>query len=81
MEKRVRPIAESMNAKMCMECDVTNEEAVKAVFEEYAKNYDSLDFVVHAVAFANKEDEIQALKLADKYKLEVIEPMKPQFIV
>ncbi|MBQ3102033.1 enoyl-ACP reductase [bacterium] len=56
MEKRVRPIAESMNAKMCMECDVTDDDAVKAVFEEYAKNYDSLDFVVHAVAFANKED-------------------------
>ena len=34
MEKRVRPIAESMNGKMCMECDVTNEEAVKAVFDE-----------------------------------------------
>ena len=56
MEKRVRPIAESMNAKMCMECDVTDDEAVKKVFEEYAKNYDTLDFVIHAVAFANRED-------------------------
>ena len=56
MEKRVRPIAESMNAKMCLECDVTKEEDVKKVFEEYAKIYDKLDFVVHAVAFANKDD-------------------------
>ena len=31
MEKRVRPIAESMNAKMCVECDVTDDEAVKKV--------------------------------------------------
>ena len=56
MEKRVRPIAESMNAKICLECDVTKEEDVKKVFEEYAKTYDKLDFVVHAVAFANKDD-------------------------
>ena len=56
MEKRVRPIAESMNTKMCVECDVTKEEDVKKVFDEYAKKYDKLDFVVHAVAFANKED-------------------------
>ena len=52
MEKRVRPIAESMDAKICMECDVTKEGDVKKVFEEYAKTYDRLDFVVHAVAFA-----------------------------
>ena len=56
MEKRVRPIAESMNAKMCIECDVTKEEDIKHVFDEYAKTYDKLDFVVHAVAFANKDD-------------------------
>ncbi len=56
MEKRVKPIAEEMNAKMCIECDVTKEEDVKKTFEEYTKHYDTLDFVVHAVAFANKED-------------------------
>lgn len=56
MEKRVKPIAESMNTKMCLECDVTKEEDVKKVFEEYRKHYDKLDFVVHAVAFANKDD-------------------------
>ena len=56
MEKRVRPIAESMKSKMCIECDVTDEEAVKKVFEEYEKKYDTLDFVIHAVAFADKAD-------------------------
>ena len=56
MEKRVRPLAESMNAKVIMTCDVTKEEDVKKVFDEYAKIYDKLDFVVHAVAFANKDD-------------------------
>lgn len=56
MKKRVEPIAEEMNAKMCMECDVTKEEDVKKVFDEFKKIYGKLDFVVHAVAFANKED-------------------------
>ena len=56
MEKRVRPIAESMNSKFIEECDVTNEERLSEVFAEYNKKYDSLDFVIHAVAFANRED-------------------------
>lgn len=56
MEKRVRPIAESMNAKIIMSCDVTKEDEVKAVFAEIEKTYGEIDFVVHAVAFANRED-------------------------
>ncbi len=56
MEKRVRPIAEEMNAKIIMNCDVTKEDEVKAVFDECAKIYGKLDFVVHAVAYANRED-------------------------
>ena len=56
MEKRVRPLAEEMNAKIIMNCDVTNEDEVEAVFKECEKIYGKLDFVVHAVAFAAKED-------------------------
>ncbi len=56
MESRVRPIAEEMNSKMISECDVTNEEQLKQVFDEYKKIYGKLDFMIHAVAFANKED-------------------------
>lgn len=56
MEKRVRPLAEDMNSKLIMSCDVTKEDEVKAVFAECEKVYGKLDFVVHAVAFANKED-------------------------
>ena len=47
MEGRVRPIAESMNAKIIMECDVTNEDHIKAVFAECEKVYGKIDFVVH----------------------------------
>ena len=56
MEKRVRPIAEGMDAKLILSCDVTNEAEVEAVFKECEKIYGKLDFVVHAVAFAPKED-------------------------
>ncbi|MGE4169780.1 MAG: enoyl-ACP reductase [Candidatus Margulisiibacteriota bacterium] len=56
MESRVRPIAEEMNAKLIMSCDVTSDDDIKAVFEAYGKTYDSLDFIIHAVAFANRED-------------------------
>lgn len=56
MESRVRPLAEAMNAKIIMSCDVTKEDEVKAVFKECEKVYGKIDFVIHAVAFANKED-------------------------
>ncbi len=56
MEKRVRPIAEEMNSKMCVQCDVTKEEELEKTFKEYEKTYGKIDFMLHAVAFANKED-------------------------
>lgn len=56
MEKRVRPLAEGLNAKIIMSCDVTKEEEIKAVVAECEKLYGKLDFVVHAVAFAARED-------------------------
>jgi len=56
MEKRVRPIAEDMNSKLIMSCDVTNEEELKSVFDKCEEIYGKLDFVVHAVAFANRDD-------------------------
>ena len=56
MEKRVRPLAEEMGAKVIMSCDVTKEDEIKAVMAECEKVYGKLDFVVHAVAFAAKED-------------------------
>lgn len=55
MESRVRPIAELMQSKLIMKCDVTNEDEMKAVFNEYEKIYGKIDFLLHAVV-ANKED-------------------------
>ena len=56
MESRVTPIAESMNSKLIVNCDVTKEDEIQTVFDKYEKVYGELDFVIHSVAFANKED-------------------------
>jgi len=58
MKARVTPIAEAMNSKMICECDVTNESQIVDTFSKYKKAYGQLDFLVHAVAFANREDLI-----------------------
>lgn len=56
MKNRVIPLAEEMESKLILPCDVTSEDDIKHVFSEFKKTYGRLDFVVHAVAFANKED-------------------------
>ncbi|HKJ04009.1 MAG TPA: enoyl-ACP reductase [Geopsychrobacteraceae bacterium] len=56
LEKRVRPLAESLGAKIILPCDVVNDDELAAVFAELEKQWGKIDFVVHAVAFANRED-------------------------
>lgn len=56
MASRVRPLAEKLDGKLCLECDVTKEDHIERVFNECKKTFGKLDFVIHAVAFAQKED-------------------------
>lgn len=56
LEKRVRPLAESLDAKLILPCDVTSDEDIETLFAEIEKAWGKIDFVVHAVAFANRED-------------------------
>lgn len=56
MESRVRPLAEKLDGKVILECDVTKEDHIEHVFKICKEKMGHLDFVVHAVAFANKED-------------------------
>jgi enoyl-[acyl-carrier protein] reductase I len=56
LEKRVRPLAESVNAEMVLPCDVTDDAQIEAVFAEVDRVWGGLDILVHAVAFANRED-------------------------
>ena len=56
LEKRVRPLAESVDADLILPCDLSKDEDIEAVYEEVGKKWGKIDFVVHAVAFANRDD-------------------------
>jgi enoyl-[acyl-carrier protein] reductase I len=56
LEKRVRPLADSVGAKLIEECDVTNDAAIDRVFEKVKETYGSIDVLVHSVAFAERDD-------------------------
>jgi enoyl-[acyl-carrier protein] reductase I len=55
LEKRVRPLAESIGANLVLPCDVTDDASVDAVFETLAKEWGGIDFLVHAIGFADKQ--------------------------
>lgn len=56
LEKRVRPLAESVNSPLVVPCDVTDDAQVEACFSAIGEVWDSFDVLIHAVAFANRED-------------------------
>ena len=56
LEKRVRPLAESVKSSMVLSCDVTDEASVAGVFDQISKSWGRLDFVVHAIAFSDKDE-------------------------
>ena len=56
LERRVRPLAESIGVKTMIPCDVTDDASMDAAFAEIEKAFGTIDFVVHSVAFANKNE-------------------------
>ena len=52
--KRVKPLAASVNADLVMPCDVEDIASVDAVFAEIARTWGAMDFLVHAIAFSDK---------------------------
>lgn len=56
LEKRVRPLAEEVDADIVVPCDVTDDQQVSDVFQEIEKTWGGLDVLVHSVAWANKDD-------------------------
>ncbi|MAI10871.1 MAG: enoyl-[acyl-carrier-protein] reductase [Rhodospirillaceae bacterium TMED167] len=56
LQKRVTPLAESVGSDMISPCDVTDEASVDAVFEELRSRWGKLDFVVHAIAYSDKDE-------------------------
>lgn len=55
-EKRVRPLAESVGSPIIMNCDVQDAATMDALFAEIEAKWGKLDFVVHAIAYADKQD-------------------------
>jgi enoyl-[acyl-carrier protein] reductase I len=56
LEKRVRPLAAELDAAVVGHCDVTDPATIDAVFDEAAKLWGSIDFVVHCIAFSDKDE-------------------------
>jgi enoyl-[acyl-carrier protein] reductase I len=56
LEKRVRPLAESVGAELVLPCDVTDDDAVLDCFAKVGEKWDSFDVLIHAVAWAQRED-------------------------
>lgn len=56
LEKRVRPLAEGIGAKIILPCDVTKDEEIDRVFAALRQEWGGLDILIHAIAYAAKED-------------------------
>lgn len=56
LERRVRPLAESVDGEIILPCDVTDDDQVSETFRHVKEEWGGLDVLVHSVAFANKED-------------------------
>jgi len=54
--KRVKPLAESLGSSLTIDCDVSDMTALDAAFEELKGHWPSLDFVVHAIGFSDKNE-------------------------
>ena len=56
LERRVRPLVESIGASLMIPADVTDDASMNAAFAEVEKQFGTLDFLVHSIAFADKDE-------------------------
>ena len=56
LKKRVDPLAQSVGSDLVLPCDVTDEASVEAVFTALQDKWGKLDFLVHAIAYSDKEE-------------------------
>ncbi len=56
IERRLRPLAESLSSELILPCDVQSDEQLDKVFAEVESKWGSIDGVIHSVAFADGED-------------------------
>tara|TARA_A100001388_G_scaffold78801_1_gene56494 strand:- start:416 stop:1225 length:810 start_codon:yes stop_codon:yes gene_type:complete len=70
IKKRVEPLAEKCNSKDFFLCDVSNENHIKSFFDTISSKFSSIDFLVHSIAFSDK----------DELKGEYVETSKENFL-
>ena len=56
LQKRVTPLAESVGSDIIIPCDVSNDEAIDKTFNLLKEKWNSIDFLVHAIAYSDKEE-------------------------
>ncbi|MGB0935439.1 MAG: enoyl-ACP reductase FabI [Alphaproteobacteria bacterium] len=56
LHKRVKPLAESLGSDVILPCDVSDDASIDAVFAEIEKRWGKIDFLVHAIAFSDKDE-------------------------
>jgi enoyl-[acyl-carrier protein] reductase I len=56
LEKRVRPLAEGLGSDILIECDVSDDRSIEKVFETLGEKWGAIDFVIHAIAFSDKNE-------------------------
>jgi enoyl-[acyl-carrier protein] reductase I len=56
LEKRVRPLAESVGSALVLPCDVADDASIDEVFATIGESWGKLDFLVHAIAYSDKEE-------------------------
>jgi len=56
LEKRVRPLAEQLGSSTLLDCDVSSMDALDATFAELKTKWETLDFLVHAIGFSDKNE-------------------------
>jgi enoyl-[acyl-carrier protein] reductase I len=56
LKKRVAPLAESINSKFLLNCNVENKEDIVKTFQEVKSKWNEIDFVVHAIAFSDRAE-------------------------
>src|SRR5512143_2852025 len=56
IKRRVRPLANSLGSRFVEPCDVRDDDEIRKVFQRWGRKEGKLDILVHAVAFAEKED-------------------------
>lgn len=56
LEKRVRPLAQELGSDLLIDCDVSDMAALDKAFDELKQKWETLDFVVHAIGFSDKNE-------------------------